>query len=115
MLKTKLSAFIEGLKYYLLTLLFAFPKRRFIKRLLLRLSKGKPVENDFGRIFYVFNRNVGWIYVDGSYYLYLWHHEKNVMKLIKRCLCGGLKGLFIDVGAHIGFYSILLAKGGGLS
>jgi len=64
-------------------------------------------------VFTVFNRNVGALLVDGSrYYIYCLEYEKKPVNVFK-CLLKKLgRGVFIDVGAYVEFYTVLAARHG---
>jgi FkbM family methyltransferase len=105
----------RGLMYYLNSILFARPVRRFIIRFIKRVLMRRPYEFNSQSLFVVYNRDVGALIVDVSrYYGYAWKYkgEEEVVKLL-RCLLKVLRqGVFVDVGAYVGFYTVLAAKHG---
>ncbi len=64
-------------------------------------------------VFMVLNRDVGTILIHGSrYYIYAWRYEEKTSSLFK-CLLKALRsGVFVDVGAYVGFYTVLAARHG---
>jgi FkbM family methyltransferase len=105
--------FLEGLMYYLKSILFVRPRRKFITRFIRRALMRKLHEFRPWNVFMVFNRDVGIILVHGPrQYTYTWRYEEKVSRIFK-CLFKILEhGIFIDVGAYVGFYTILAAKHG---
>lgn len=106
------SVLLEGMDFYLRSFLFVSPRRRFARRLIRRIAFGVKDDILMNSVFLVYNRDVGPLYVDGSrFYLYTHSYEprtvKKVRKLFKRD-----RGLFIDVGAYVGLYTVLAAKMG---
>ena len=64
-------------------------------------------------MFLVLNRDVDAMLVHGSrHYIYAWRYEEKPSSLLK-CLLRVLgRGVFVDVGAYVGFYTILSARHG---
>jgi hypothetical protein len=64
-------------------------------------------------VFIVLNRGAGAILIDGSrYYTYAWKYEEKLSRLF-RCLLRTLRrGVFVDVGAYVGFFTVLVARRG---
>ncbi|MFZ8810969.1 MAG: FkbM family methyltransferase [Pyrobaculum sp.] len=71
--------------------------------------------HEFGpwSVFIVLNRDAGAILIDGSRcYMYAWKYEEKPSRLF-RCLLRALRhGVFVDVGAYVGFYTVLAARHG---
>lgn len=107
------SWIIEGFLYYLKSFLLARPRRRTMERLVKRVAMKKLCEFKPWSVFLVYSIDTGALLVHGSrHYVYAWRYEKKCVELL-RCLMSKLKrGLFIDVGAYVGFYTILAAKSG---
>jgi hypothetical protein len=105
--------FLEGLVYYLKSILFVRPMRKIITRFIRRVLMRKLHEFSPWNVFMVFNRDVGKILVHGTrQYTYTWRYEEKVSRIFK-CLFKILgHGIFIDVGAYVGFYTVLAAKHG---
>jgi len=104
---------LEGLLYYLKTILFARPIRRVITRFIRRVLMREYYEFMPWTVFMILNRDVRACLVDGSrYYMYAWRYEEKPSSLSK-CLLNVLgHGVFVDVGAYVGFYTVLAAKHG---
>jgi FkbM family methyltransferase len=104
---------LEGLVYYLKSVLFVRPVGRFIIRLVGRILVHKYHEFKLWNVFMVFNRDVGAIPVHGSrYYAYAWRYEEKPSSLFKCLLKVLRRGVFVDVGAYIGFYTVFAARHG---
>ncbi len=104
---------LEGLLYYLKSILFVRPMRRIITRFIKRILMREYYEFTARSVFMVFNRDVGVCLVDGSRcYMYAWRYEGKPSSL-SQCLLNILgHGVFVDVGAYVGFYTVLAAKHG---
>lgn len=104
---------LEGLLHYLKSILFVRPMRRVITRFIRRILMREYYEFMLWSVFMVLNRDVGACLVDGPrYYMYAWRYEGKPSSLSK-CLLNILgHGVFVDVGAYIGFYTVLAAKHG---
>jgi hypothetical protein len=106
---------LEGLKYYLKDLLFVRPIKRVVMRFIKRALTGRPYEFSSRKVFVNYNCDVGVLFVDGSRYCSYalsYREEERVVKLFK-CLLKALDHrAFIDVGAYVGFYSLLAARHG---
>jgi len=104
---------LEGLTYYMKSILFTRPVRRIIIRLIRRVLMRKYHEFKSWSVFIVLNRDVGAVLVHGSrYYIYAWRYEEELSSLFK-CLLKVLRqGVFVDVGAYVGFYTVLAARHG---
>jgi len=103
----------EGFAYYLKSFLFVRPVSRIFRCFIVRVLMCQHYEFGLYSVFLVFNRSVGALLVDGSrYYIYCLEYEKkpvNVFKCLLKKLGGGV---FIDVGAYVGFYTILASRHG---
>jgi hypothetical protein len=78
--------FLEGLMYYLNSILFVRPMRRFVARFIKRVLMRKYHEFKPWNVFMVFNRDIGAILVDGSrYYMYAWRCEENLQAYSSVC------------------------------
>jgi FkbM family methyltransferase len=104
---------LEGLLYYLKSILLVRPMRRVITRFIRRILMREYYEFTAWSVFMVLNRDVGTCLVDGSrYYMYAWRYEGKPLSLSK-CLLNVLgHGVFVDVGAYVEFYTILAARHG---
>ncbi|MCL7398586.1 MAG: hypothetical protein LZ165_06085, partial [Thaumarchaeota archaeon] len=82
---------------------------RFIRKVLMR----RYHEFSPWSVFIVLNRDAGAILINGSrYYIYAWKYEEKPSSLF-RCLLRTLRhGVFVDVGAYVGFYTVLAARHG---
>lgn len=97
----------EGTKYYFYSLLFARDKSYFLKRFINKIAK-KGYAEKTGYIIWQKQLRT-WLTVPASRgYMYLTGHEPRVVNALKDIIKPGV--IFIDVGAFIGFYSILAAK-----
>jgi len=107
------KCFLEGLIYYMKSVLFVRPVGRFITRFSRRVLMHKSHEFRPWNVFMVLNRDVGAMLVPGSrYYLYAWRYEEKPSSLFK-CLLRMLRhGVFVDVGAYVGFYTVSAARHG---
>jgi hypothetical protein len=77
---------LEGLTYYMKSILFTRSVRRIIIRLIRRVLMRKHHEFKSWSVFIVLNRDVGAVLVHGSrYYIYAWRYEKEPSSLLK-CL-----------------------------
>jgi hypothetical protein len=106
---------LRGLMYYLNSILFVRPVRRFIIRFIKRVLMRRPYEFNSRSLFAIYNRDVGALIVDVSrYHGYTWKYrgEEEVVKLLKCLLKVLSQGVFVDVGAYIGFYTVLAARHG---
>jgi len=106
---------LKGLMYYLNSILFIRPVRRFIIRFIKKVLMRRPYEFGSQSLFAVYNCDVGVLIVDASrYYDYAYRYkgEEKVVKQFKCLLKVLRRGVFVDVGAYVGFYSILSAKHG---
>jgi len=64
-------------------------------------------------VFLVFNRDTGALLVNGSrYYIYCLEYERKPVNIFKGVLKKLRRGVFIDVGAYMGFYTVLAARHG---
>jgi FkbM family methyltransferase len=99
--------FIDGIKYYLYSLLFAKDRLYFIKRFVNRMARGSYVEKD---IYVIYQHQLRtWLAIPSSrFYMYMLAYERSVVDTVRRLITP--ESVFIDVGAFIGFYSILAAK-----
>jgi FkbM family methyltransferase len=104
---------LEGLVYYLKSVLFVRPVGRFIIRLVGRILVHKYHEFRSWDVFMVLNRDVRAILVHASgYYAYAWRYEEKPSSLLKCLLKVLRRGVFVDVGAYIGFYTVFAARHG---
>jgi len=105
--------FLEGLMYYMKSILFTRPVRRIIIRFIRRVLMRKYHEFKPWSVFMILNREVGAMLVHGSrYYIYAYRYEEKPSSLFK-CLLRVLgRGVFVDVGAYVGFYTVLVARHG---
>jgi len=105
----------EGIKYYFKALLFVRPVKRVVMRFIKRVLIGRPYEFSSRKVFVNYNRDVDVLFVDGishCSYALSYGDEERVVKLLK-CLLNALDhGAFVDVGAYVGFYTVLAAKHG---
>lgn len=103
----------EGFAYYLKSLLFVRPTSRILKRFIRRVLMHQHYEFSPCDVFMVFNRDVGALLaLAPRHYVYAWKYEEEPTNLFK-CLLEKLgPGIFIDVGAYVGFHTILAAKHG---
>ncbi len=103
----------EGLTYYMKSTLFIRPMRRIIIRFIRKVLMRRYHEFSPWSVFIVLNRDAGAILIDSSrYYAYAWKYEEKLSRLFK-CLLRTLRhGVFVDVGAYVGFYTILVARRG---
>jgi FkbM family methyltransferase len=105
----------EGIKYYLKALLFVRPVKRVVMRFIKRVLIGRPYEFSSWKVFVNYNRDVDVLFVDGishCSYALSYGDEERVVKLLK-CLLNALDhGALVDVGAYVGFYTVLAAKHG---
>jgi len=103
----------KGLMYFMKSILFIRPMRKILfasfRKVLMRRY------HEFGpwSVFIVLNRDAGAILIDGSRcYMYAWKYEEKPSRLF-RCLLRALRhGVFVDVGAYVGFYTVLAARHG---
>jgi FkbM family methyltransferase len=104
---------IEGLMYFMKSILFIRPMRRIIIRFIRKVLMRRYHEFSPWSVFIVLNRDVGAILIDSSrYYAYAWKYEEKLSRLF-RCLLRTLRhGVFVDVGAYVGFYTVLAARRG---
>ena len=107
------SRLYEGFAYYLKSFLFARPVSRILRRFTVRVLMHQHYEFDLHNVFLVFNRSVGALLVNSpEYHAYCLEHEKKPVNVFK-CLLKKLgRGVFIDVGAYVGFYTVLAARRG---
>ena len=105
------SRLYEGFAYYLKSFLFARPVSRILRRFIVRVLMRQHHEFGPHNVFLVFNRSVGSLLVDGTrYYMYCSEYEKKPVNVFV-CLLKKLgRGVFIDVGAYVGFYTVLAAR-----
>ncbi|MGB9816187.1 MAG: FkbM family methyltransferase [Desulfurococcaceae archaeon] len=104
---------LEGLMYYMKSILFTRPVRRIIIRFIRRVLMRKYHEFKPWSVFMILNREVGAMLVHGSgYYIYAYRYEEKPSSLFKCLLKALSRGVFVDVGAHIGFYTVLAARHG---
>jgi len=104
---------LEGLMYYMKSILFTRPVRRVVIRFIRRVLMRKYHEFKPWSVFMVFNRDVGAILVHGSrYYTYAYRYKEKPSSLFKCLLKVLRRGVFVDVGAYVGFYSVLVARRG---
>jgi len=103
----------EGLMYYMKSILFIRPMRRIIIRFISKVLMRRYHEFSPWSVFIVLNRDAGAILIDVSrYYTYAWKYEEKPSRLL-RCLLRTLRhGVFVDVGAYVGFYTVLAARHG---
>jgi len=67
---------LEGLTYYMKSILFIRPVRRIIIRFIRKVLMHKSHEFKPWNVFIVLNRDVGAILIDGSrHYIYAWKYE----------------------------------------
>jgi len=113
--KIKPREVLRGFNYYLKTFLFVRPVKRFIVRFIRRVLMRRPYEFGSWSVFIDYNRDVRTLLVDVSRhydYAYRYVGEEKVVKLFK-CLLKMLRqGVFVDVGAYVGFYTVLAARHG---
>ncbi len=104
---------LEGLMYYMKSILFTRPARRVVIRFIRRVLMHIYYEFKPWNVFLVLNRDVDAMLVHGSrHYIYAWRYEEKPLSLL-RCLLRVLgRGVFVDVGAYVGFYTVLAAKHG---
>ena len=104
---------LKGLTYYMKSILLVRPVRRIIIRFTRRVLMHKSHEFKPWNVFIVLNSDVGAILIDSSrYYMYVWKYEEKLTCLFK-CLLRMLRhGVFVDVGAYVGFYTVLAARHG---
>jgi hypothetical protein len=77
---------IEGLMYYMKSILFVRPVRRIIIRFISKVLMRRYHEFSPWSVFIVLNRDVGAILIDSSrYYAYAWKYEEKLSRLF-RCL-----------------------------
>ncbi|NAZ12203.1 MAG: FkbM family methyltransferase [Desulfurococcales archaeon] len=102
---------LEGLMYYLRSILFIRPVKKFFTRFIRRVLMHKYYEFKPWNVFLVLNRDVDAMLVHGSrHYIYAWRYEEKPSSLL-RCLLRVLgRGVYVDVGAYVGFYTVLVAK-----
>ena len=102
-----------GFKHYLKSLLFVRPVKRIFTRFIKWILMRKPYEFRSWSVFMVHNLDVGVILVPvAGDYAYAWRYEEKPSSLFK-CLLKVLgHGVFIDVGAYVGFYTVLAGKYG---
>jgi hypothetical protein len=111
--KVKPEEVLVGFKHYLKSLLFVRPVKRILRGLLNGFLTRKPYEFRSWSVFMVHNLDVGVILVPVTGdYAYAWRYEEKPSSLFK-CLLKVLgHGVFIDVGAYVGFYTVLAGKYG---
>ena len=104
---------LEGLTYYMKSILFIRPMRRIIIRFIRKVLMHRYHEFSPWSVFIVLNRDAGAILINGSrFYIYAWKYEEKLSRLF-RCLLRTLRhGVFVDVGAYVGFYTVLVARRG---
>ena len=104
---------LEGLTYYMKSILFIRPVRRIIIRFIRKVLMHKSHEFKPWNVFIVLNRDVGAILIHRSrHYIYAWKYEEELSSLFK-CLLRMLRhGVFVDVGAYVDFYTVLAARHG---
>jgi FkbM family methyltransferase len=85
--------------------------RRFVTRFIRRVLMHRYYEFKPWNMFLVLNRDVDAMLVHGSgHYIYAWRYEEKPSSLL-RCLLRVLgRGVYVDVGAYVGFYTVLVAK-----
>jgi len=105
--------FLEGFTYYLKAIFFVRPKKKIIQRFIKRVVMHQRYEFNPSETFIIFNRNIGALLIHGSrYYIYAWKYEEKPSRLFK-CLLKALGyGVFVDIGAYVGYYSVFSAKHG---
>ena len=105
------SRLYEGFIRYLKSFLLARPVSRVFRRFIVRVLMRQHYEFGPYNVFLVFNRSIGALLVNGSeYYAYCLEYEEKPVSVFK-CLLRKLgRGVFIDVGAYVGFYTILAAR-----
>ena len=98
---------------YSKSFLFARPVSRIFRHFIMEVLMRQHYEFGLRNVFLVFNRSIGALLVNGpEYSVYCLRYEKKPVKVFK-CLLKKLKrGIFIDVGAYVGFYTALAAKHG---
>jgi hypothetical protein len=116
MIDKRREHFLEGLMYYLDSILFVRPVRRFIIRFIKKVLMRRPYEFDSQSLFAVYNCDIDSVSIVNAsrYYDYAYRYkgEEKVVKQL-RCLLKVLRrGVFIDVGAYVGFYTVLVARHG---
>ena len=97
--------FISKIRYYLLNLLYASDRLRYLNILAFRRRRDR---RKLVKAIYV--KHIGsWLIVPSTHInMYLKGHEAKVIKTIKRLIKPG--NVFADVGAFVGLYTILAAK-----
>jgi len=104
---------LEGLMYYLRSILFIRPVRRFVTRFIRRVLMHRYYEFKPWNVFLVLNRDVDAMLVHGSrHYIYAWRYVEKPSSLLKCLLKVLRRGVFVDVGAYVGFYTVLAARHG---
>jgi FkbM family methyltransferase len=105
---------IEGLMYFMKSILFIRPMRRIIIRFISKVLMRRYHEFSPWSVFIVLNRDVGAILIDGSRcYAYAWKYYEEKLSRLFKCLLRTLgHGVFVGVGAYVGFYTVLAARHG---
>jgi hypothetical protein len=95
------------------SILFIRPMRRLIISFISKVLMRRYHEFSPWSVFIVLNRDAGAILIDGSRsYTYAWKYEEKLSRLF-RCLLRTLRdGVFVDVGAYVGFYTVLATRRG---
>ena len=106
---------LKGLMYYINSILFVRPFKRIFMKFVKRVLMRRPYEFGSQSLFAVYNCDVGVLIVDASRcYDHAWRYEgeEKVVRQFK-CLLKVLgHGVFVDVGAYVGFYTVLAARHG---
>jgi FkbM family methyltransferase len=113
--KVKPREVLRGFKYHLEAFLFVRPVKRIVVRFIKRVLMRRPYEFGSWSVFMDYNRDVRALLVDVSrHYDYIWRYrgEEKVLKLFKCLLKVRGHGVFVDVGAYVGFYTVLAARYG---
>ena len=77
--------FIDGIKYYLYSLLFAKDRLYFIKRFVNRMARGSYVEKD---IYVIYQHQLRtWLAIPSSrFYMYMLAYERSVVDTVRRLI-----------------------------
>jgi len=104
---------IEGIIYYLKTLLLSRPRRRIIQKFTRKVMLRQAYEFKLYDVFLVHNVDVGALLVNSPrFYIYIQRYEREPVEILRCLLSRYERGLFVDIGAYVGFYTILAARHG---